>query len=92
MKVPTMNVAAFATSAPHVSAMISKVNAFVPTSIPLFTKIRRGRLSRLKDGCNALSIPLLLFTLATATVIVESASLTSDTAWEWQREGHPCCR
>jgi len=59
-RICTMNVAALATSEPHVSTIISKLNAFVPTSIPLFTKIRSGRLSRLRTGRNALSKPLVL--------------------------------
>lgn len=54
-----MNVAALATSEPHVSAMISSVRALDPTSIPLFTKIKRGRFSGSITGCNFLSIPLM---------------------------------
>jgi len=54
-----MNVAALATSEPHVSTMISSVRALDPTSIPLFTKIKRGRLSGSITGCNFLSTPLM---------------------------------
>jgi len=54
----TMNVADFATSEPHVSAMISKVNAFVPTSIPLLTKISSGRLPVSRDGRKVVSVAL----------------------------------
>lgn len=41
----TMNVAALAMSEPHVSTIISSVRAFDPTSIPLLTNIKSGRLS-----------------------------------------------
>lgn len=38
----TMNVATFATSAPHVSAIISNVSERVAISIPLLTKMSNG--------------------------------------------------
>jgi len=39
----TIKVATLATSGPHVSEMISKVNARVPLSMPLLTKATSGR-------------------------------------------------
>jgi len=68
LKLRTMNVAAFAISDPHVSAIISSVNAFVPTSIPLLTKISIGRLSRSSDGRSVLRIPLQIFLSAHVTL------------------------
>lgn len=53
-----MKVDAFAMSAPQVSAIISRVSALVPTSMPLFTKIRRGKLLTSSDGRNVCSVPL----------------------------------
>lgn len=49
----TRKVDAFAISFPHDSAMISRVRACVPVSIPLFTKIRRGILSCGILGCSS---------------------------------------
>lgn len=54
----TINVAAFAISAPHVSAIISRVKAFVPTSIPLLTKIKRGKLLMSSEGRKTRSVSL----------------------------------
>lgn len=49
----TMNVDALAISLLHDSAIISRVRAWVPVSIPLFTNIKRGILSRGILGCNS---------------------------------------
>lgn len=55
---PTMNVAARAMSPPHVSAMISRVRACVPVSMPLLTKIIKGNLSPLRLGSSFVSVSL----------------------------------
>ena len=56
-----MNVAAFAIFAPHVSAIISSVRAFVPTSIPLLTKIKRGRLLMSSEARRTRSVALKIY-------------------------------
>lgn len=53
-----MNVAARAISLPHVSAMTSRVSACVDVSIPLFTKINRGRFSPTKLGRSLIKVSL----------------------------------
>lgn len=55
-----MKVAARAIALPQVSAMISSVNACVSVSIPLLTKIRRGKFSRSKLGSNLMRVSLLV--------------------------------
>ena len=74
----TMNVAAFATSEPQVSTMISSVRALDPTSIPLFTKIKSGRFSGSITGRKVLSIPLMQLKPS----VFASVALTSETELE----------
>lgn len=57
----TIKVATFAILGPHVSAMISKVNAFVAVSIPLFTKMNNGRRFSSIFGFNAVRVALHKF-------------------------------
>lgn len=54
----TMNVATLAISGPHVSAMISRVRAWVLISIPLLTKISRGTFPPSRVGFRAVSVSL----------------------------------
>ncbi len=54
-----MNVETFATSGPHVSAIMSSVRACVPISIPLLTKIINGSFSRFKVGFKDVSVSLV---------------------------------
>lgn len=56
-----MKVAALANAGPQVSVMISRVNAFVPISIPLFTKTSRGCFFSLKRGCRVARLCLGMF-------------------------------
>ena len=81
-----MNVAAFAMSGPQVSAIISNVNACVPISIPLFTKIMRGKLSSSSWGCK---IERFALYAVNDFDIMKRGRHASKTEWEWQRGGHP---
>jgi hypothetical protein len=63
----TRNVAALATSGPNSSAIISRVMHCVLASIPLLTKIRRGRLSKFNAGFNAAKFDLYDALSATRT-------------------------
>ena len=54
----TMNVEAFAMSGPHVSAIISSVNARVLVSMPLLTNMSSGLLPPSNVGFNAVSVLL----------------------------------
>lgn len=54
----TMNVAALAICGPHVSAMISRVNAWVPISMPLLTNIKRGSFDSSRLGRNLVRVSL----------------------------------
>lgn len=55
----TRKVDTLATSLPHVSAIISKVKACVPTSRPLFTKISNGNASSSNLGCKETKVFLI---------------------------------
>ena len=54
----TMKAAARAMAGPHVSTMISRVNAWVPTSMPLLTNMKSGSLLSLMLGRNLVRVSL----------------------------------
>lgn len=68
----TMNVATLAMSLPHVSAMISRVNALLLISMPLFTKMSRGKFLTSKHGRSVVNVSL--YVLSQQTIYVREVN------------------